>query len=1335
MAVKIQHLRSSTASKRPTTAALLDGELSINTNLGTTGVFFRGSDGTSVIKVGPAEVGSSAPNATPASGGSAGNSVGEFWLDTANAGGNGQRALKIYDGSTWQYAGSVTLGSTNVQLGATTSSLSGLTGVTSGTFTATTGAILNNQSYLRFYEATANGTNYVGFRAPAAISTDLIWTLPSADGSNGQVLQTNGSGVLTWASFSGNSISQADSSVAVSDTGTNGTITFTTDGSSRWVINSSGNLVPSTDSTYNIGASGTEVSNIWVDTLTCQVAANFNGNVTLGDATTDTIAFTGRASSSLLPATSNTYALGGASNLWSEVRATNLYGTIQTASQTNITGVGTITTGTWSSALDGETFSVAAAVTAGTNAQGQGALTKDYNVVTTASANPSGVTLPTAATGRRVAVVNKGANPVNVYPATGAAIDALAANASVQIPVGGVLEFLASSTTQWYSTSNDVVNAGYLTGTIPSGVLGNSTLFIGTTSIALNRTSGSQSLTGITSIDGSAATLTTTRTLWGQNFNGSANVTGSLTSVGDITATAAINITSATTNAITIDSGTTGNVNVGTGANAKAIAIGNSSVSSTIALNNNTTLPSGKTLTLSGATSGTIALQATGIAGTQTITFPALTGTVALTANKLSDFAATTSAELAGVISDETGTGSLVFNTNPAFDGETFSVTAAVTAGTNTQGQGALTKDFNVITTASSNPSGVTLPTATTGRRVYIVNRGANPVNVYPATGGTIDALTINTSIQIPVNGVMFFNASSTTQWYSSSFLTAANGAVTSFSAGTTGLTPSTATTGAVTLAGTLAVANGGTGQTSYTDGQLLIGNSTGNTLTKATLTASTGISITNGSGSISLAVTGAVPTSIATGSGTVTPSANSFTLAGGTGISTSGVGSTATIALTDTGVSAGSYGSPSSVATFTVNAKGQLTAAATASISITASQVSNFDTQVRTSRLDQMAAPTGPVSFNSQRITDLATPLLPTDAATKAYADSIAQSLNVHGAVDYATTGAVSYTYTSGGTSLTITTITGTDTITFSADHGLSLNSQIRTGDTTTGTGLTANTTYYVTAIPAVNQVKVSSTYGGANATLTNGTGLSIGVTGDPGIGATLSGCPNTIDSGSTLTIGQRILVKDHTTAAYNGVYAVTTVGTGANGVWTRTTDFDNGPTGEITAGDYIFVASGTINGSNGFVQTSPPPVRMGKSGAGYTTFTGDSISFTQFSGAGQITAGNGLTKSGNTLDVNPDSRASGTKTIAIVSDEVRIDTAWTGQTSLTTLGTITTGTWNATAIGLAYGGTGQSNTNITSRHVFMGPAGTNGNAAFREFTTADVNPTTNGSFDAGVY
>lgn len=88
-------------------------------------------------------------------------------------------------------------------------------------------------------------------------------------------------------------------------------------------------------------------------------------------------------------------------------------------------------------------------------------------------------------------------------------------------------------------------------------------------------------------------------------------------------------------------------------------------------------------------------------------------------------------------------------------------------------------------------------------------------------------------------------------------------GSVTSVdvSGGTTGLTTSggpITSSGSITLAGTLAVANGGTGQTTYTNGQLLIGNATGNTLTKATLTSGYGINITNGTGSITIAANAA---------------------------------------------------------------------------------------------------------------------------------------------------------------------------------------------------------------------------------------------------------------------------------------------------------------------------------------------------------------------------------------------------------------------------------------------------------------------------------------------
>lgn len=306
-----------------------------------------------------------------------------------------------------------------------------------------------------------------------------------------------------------------------------------------------------------------------------------------------------------------------------------------------------------------------------------------------------------------------------------------------------------------------------------------------------------------------------------------------------------------------------------------------------------------------------------------------------------------------------------------------------------------------------------------------------------------------------------------------------------------------------------------------------------------------------------------------------------------------------------------------------------------TATGSITGTGALNFTAGGIDTNVNLIPNGVGTVDVNGSRITSVGTPTQSTDAVTKAYADAISQSLNIHTAADYATTGPVSYTYTSAGNALTITTITGTDTITFSSAHSLQLNSQLRTGNTTTGTGLAANTTYYVTAVPSTTQVKVSSVYGGANSILTNGTGLSIGVIGDPGVGATLTGTPNNVDgSGTFSTTGLRILVKDHTTPGYNGVYTITTIGTGLNGVWTRAADFDGRPTSEIAPGDFFYITSGTVNGGNGYIQTQPTPIRLPVGAAGYTTFTGDPISFTQFSSAGQVLAGQGLSKVGNTLN-----------------------------------------------------------------------------------------------------
>ncbi len=162
----------------------------------------------------------------------------------------------------------------------------------------------------------------------------------------------------------------------------------------------------------------------------------------------------------------------------------------------------------------------------------------------------------------------------------------------------------------------------------------------------------------------------------------------------------------------------------------------------------------------------------------------------------------------------------------------------------------------------------------------------------------------------------------------------------------------------------------------------------------------------------------------------------------------------------------------------------------------------------------------------------------------------------------------------------------------------------------------------------------------------------------------------------GVTLTVNARVLVKNQTTAAQNGFYKVTTVGTGStNWVLTRTPDAD--AASELTAGAFTFAEEGTLNGDNGYVLSTNGAITLG------TT----AITFEQFSGAGQITAGDGLTKNGNTID------AVGTADkITISADAITIASSYIGQNTITDLGTVTTGTWAAIDVAVAHGGTGAS-------------------------------------------
>ena len=188
-----------------------------------------------------------------------------------------------------------------------------------------------------------------------------------------------------------------------------------------------------------------------------------------------------------------------------------------------------------------------------------------------------------------------------------------------------------------------------------------------------------------------------------------------------------------------------------------------------------------------------------------------------------------------------------------------------------------------------------------------------------------------------------------------------------------------------------------------------------------------------------------------------------------------------------------------------------------------------------------------------------------------------------------------------------------------------------------------------------------------------------------------------DTID-GVTLSTNDRILIKDQSTASENGIYIVK--GTGAPD---RSSDM---PENDTVSGDFTFVTEGTVNGDHGFVCTS---------NSGLDRVGTHSLSFTQFSGAGQITAGNGLEKSGNTLSIDAKSNSG----IFIDSTELSLDlgassitgtlaitdggTGATTLDNLITLGDHTTGNYVATISDSGTGGITVANSGSESAAVTL--------------------------------
>lgn len=425
---------------------------------------------------------------------------------------------------------------------------------------------------------------------------------------------------------------------------------------------------------------------------------------------------------------------------------------------------------------------------------------------------------------------------------------------------------------------------------------------------------------------------------------------------------------------------------------------------------------------------------------------------------------------------------------------------------------------------------------------------------------------------------------------------------------------------------GVVGVARGGTGlSTTPTNGQIDIGNGSG--FTRATLTQSSGISITNGAGSVTIANSGVL--SFSGGTTGLTPSAlttGAVTLGGTLGVANGGSGATTlTGYLRGNGTSA--FTGSASIPNTDITGLGTMSTQSASSVAITGGAVDGTTIGATTPAAGTFTS----VGMTSGTITTA--PSSGNDIVNKTYADSIASGINFHQSCRLATTGALpSCTYNNG--------VSGVGaTLTATANGALSVDT---------------------TAVVSTN----------------------------------------------------RILVKNQVNTAHNGVYVVTQTGAaGSPFILTRATDFDSAGTGvdQIDAGDFFLITAGSTLANTSWVQQTPLPITVGTTGIVFSQF-GAPLTYTAGTGlnespaytfnianTGVVSGSYGGAATAVTLSVNARGQITSASdaTIAIAATQVTSGTLDTARlsgsyTGITGVGTLTAGTWSATAIAATRGGTG---------------------------------------------